>query len=907
MPMNRLSVRLIMLGLVVLGLAGGSRPAAAQGVPLASRGPRFLYASTHRMKPEPIEPVSVPMLRQQISLDLDGTPLAEALAVITKKTGLTFVYSKEVLPGDKRVHLRAEQITVAAALMDILLDSGIDVLLSAGQAALVRRVEPLPAAPGNIAGAVTDTKTKAELAGATVVVQGTSRSATTGSDGRYRIADVAPGAYTVRARYIGYAPGSASVTVNSDQETTADFTLEKSAQRLDEVVTTGTVVPTEVKALPTPVSVISDSDIALQHPRSVQELFRQAIPTAVSFDLPAYPYLTAFSVRGASTLSPGSSQMKVFVDGVETAVGGASAVDPSSIGRIEVIRGPQAAAIYGSDAIGGVLQIFTKRGDQSLTRPQIDAEVSLGAVQTPYAGYGGVLRQSYTGSMRGGGSATSYNFGGGYSRTSDFAAPGSAQSAPSVYGGMHFARGIMTIDVSGRYYTQNNPSVVNPLLAQTGLADFSKPYYQPFQAQHQTMGARVTAEPVSGWQNTLTLGLDRFAEDGAQTQPRLTTPADTLLQVLSYGFTKTSIGYNTAVHSSLGAGVGGALTAGFDHYSLPLAEFFTSGALNTTGTIGLGPGAAITVSRSIMNNTGFYAQGQVSLHDILFVTGGLRAERNSEFGDSLGTPISPRVGLALVGPVGGTTLKVRGSWGRAIRAPSPGDKFAQVSSSSVTLANPLLGPERQHGWDVGVDAAFSGRGSLSVSYYDQTADDLIAGVAVQVAPVLTYQWQNVGRVRNTGVEVEATLNAGFAQFKAQYGYTRARVEQLAPNYAGDLRIGDQVLTTPKHTAGASIVIRPVRGTTIVGGMTYVGSWTNYDYLAEFGCFGQTGPCQATTRDYLVAYPHFVKVNATISQQLTPQLSAFVSMDNLTNNEAYESNNVAAVVGRSTILGARLSY
>src|SRR4029077_589103 len=106
----------------------------------------------------------------------------------------------------------------------------------------------------------------------------------TGNDGRYRIADVPAGSYTARARYIGYAPASASVTVSADQEATADFALEKSPQQLNEVVTTGTVVPTEVKALPTPISVISASDIELERPHSVEELFRQAVPTAVGWD-----------------------------------------------------------------------------------------------------------------------------------------------------------------------------------------------------------------------------------------------------------------------------------------------------------------------------------------------------------------------------------------------------------------------------------------------------------------------------------------------------------------------------------------------------------------------------------------------------------------------------------------------
>ena len=57
--------------------------------------------------------------------------------------------------------------------------------------------------------------------------------------------------------------------------------------------------------------------------------------------------------------------MKTYIDGIETAEVNSSAVDPSSIDHVEVIRGPEAATLYGADAIGGVIQIFTKRGGSS--------------------------------------------------------------------------------------------------------------------------------------------------------------------------------------------------------------------------------------------------------------------------------------------------------------------------------------------------------------------------------------------------------------------------------------------------------------------------------------------------------------------------------------------------------------
>ncbi len=274
---------------------------AQQQLAYSDRAPRFLAFVDGGVKPLDVQHTAV--LNQRLALDLDGVTVKAALDEIIVRSGLRLVYRDALLPADARVHLRASEITVAAALAAVLLDAGLDVGFDrSGGAVLVRRSPDGRPPLGTIVGRVMDSKTQAALVGATVVVQGTSHSAASGNDGRYRIAAVAPGTYTVRARYIGYAPGVVSITVSAGQEATADFTLEKSAQRLDEVVTTGTMVPTEVKALPTPVTVIDDSLILQQRPHSIQELFRQVVPGAVGYDMPDDPSHTMFSVRGASTL-----------------------------------------------------------------------------------------------------------------------------------------------------------------------------------------------------------------------------------------------------------------------------------------------------------------------------------------------------------------------------------------------------------------------------------------------------------------------------------------------------------------------------------------------------------------------------------------------------------------------------
>jgi outer membrane receptor protein involved in Fe transport len=531
-------------------------------------------------------------------------------------------------------------------------------------------------------------------------------------------------------------------------------------------------------------------------------------------------------------------------------------------------------------------------------------------VQTPYAEHGEVLRQEYKGSVRGGGSDMGYYLGGSYSHLGDWLPNGevSHQSAPSVHGGLNFARGVVDIDISGRYYVQRvGNNLVNPALLESGFAPFSKPSFQPMEIQNQTVGTRLSVSPASWWRTTVNAGIDRYSYDLVQDRPRFTTPADTLLFVSDHAETRTSAGFSTSLQSALTTGMSGSLTAGVDYWRRPVSDWYALRAVNTTGTITTEAGGAISATRTVTSNHGYYAQSQIGFRDALFLTAGLRAERNTDFGDSLGTPLLPRVGLAYVHPLGEAVLKLRGSWGRAIRAPSPGRKLGFVTARTVQLSNPELGPERQQGWDAGVDVTLGRSASLGLTYYNQIADNLADAVVLAVTPVLTQQYQNVGRVKNTGLEVEGTLAIGPVFLRAQYGYVHARIQQLSPTYAGDLKVGDEPLLSPSHTAGASVTVAPSARSTLSAGVVYVGNWTYYDNVALFRCFGGTGPCGATFRDYQTRYPGFAKLNVGASHQFTPVLTGFLSIDNLTNNDAPEANNLLPVWGRTSTAGFRVQY
>src|SRR5260221_14404046 len=92
--------------------------------------PRFLLAMAAHAAPVPVDLKRSAVLRQHISLAFEGVTLKEALAEISRQARLGLVYADDDLPISMPVSLRADRITVAAALTDVLIDAGLDILLT---------------------------------------------------------------------------------------------------------------------------------------------------------------------------------------------------------------------------------------------------------------------------------------------------------------------------------------------------------------------------------------------------------------------------------------------------------------------------------------------------------------------------------------------------------------------------------------------------------------------------------------------------------------------------------------------------------------------------------------------------------------------------------------------------------
>ena len=890
-------------------LPGTPRAAVGQGgyVQVTARGPRFLLAEGSAERP--VDASAAAPLHRRVSLALNAVTVDDALQEIIAQAGLEMAYSGRVVPLTRRVSLRAREITVAAALTEVLLDAGVDVAVTpAGQLSLVPRrappsTFPAPVDSAVVEGQVTDQASDAPIVGATVTVLPERRSAVTTAQGRFRVTGLAAGTYTIQVRFIGYTPVERVVVIRGEAEPpiVVDFALTRAVPQMAQLVVTGTVIPTEERALPTPITVISGEDIRAQHLTRIDQLFRGTVPGSVAWDLGAMNYFSSISTRGATSF--GDNTIKTYIDGVEVADPLYIAnIDPNSIDRVEVVRGPQASTLYGSGAISGVIQVFTRRGGGDLTRPRVEASAAIGGIQSDQRD-GLSARQDYSLSIRGGGPTGGYFLGGSYRDVGAWL-PSYYSHDGAFNGGLHLSQGALSVTGTARYSVKRLSDLYPPALTRAGYAYFAVPSYLTDRVQQQTYGIQVTHATRSWWRQQLTIGYDQSRFEQYNTQPRFVTPGDSLLTVGATDATKVSLAYNTSVQGRLSPTVMSNLTLGVDHYSFLGTSTSTTTASRNSGTI---DGQSFAVSRLPYTDTGLFAQLQLGLSDQLFVTAGVRGEWDDNFGDAYGAAVSPRFGGSWSRSLGSITAKVRGSYGEAIRAPTADQKVASISPFSTQLANPLLGPERQSGWDAGAEVYFGTRGSLGVTYYDQTVKDLIDAVTDPTASTFTLQWVNVGRIKNAGWEFEGQLAVGLVRLGGTFSITNSTVRSLSPTYSGPYQIGDRVNGVSRYSGGVSLSVTPTQRTTVTGSLTFVGGWRSTDGVALFGVFFDGQPFRGSSRDYWIRYPGFTKVNVGVTQVLTSQLSAFARVENVGNVHAVERDNLTTPMGRVSLLGAQLHY
>jgi TonB-linked SusC/RagA family outer membrane protein len=590
-------------------------------------------------------------------------------------------------------------------------------------------------APGTavITGRVTDARSSQGVPGATVQLEGSRLGAVTGEDGRYRITNVPAGAHTVRARRIGYASARLPVNVVEGATVTANFSLEAAVASLDEVVVTGTAGGEQRRSIGNAVSTINaDEALSKSAAQSVSTLIGARAPGVIiapnTGRLGAGP---SIQIRGRSSIGLDNSPL-LYVDGVRvnnaTAAGpvgvpgrlGGQAsnvsgrlndINPEDIESIEIIKGPAAATIYGTEAANGVIQIITKKGSSGRTQTNLRVENGLikfldaaDRMPTNYArdasgnivAWNGVTSEAANGtplfktgqtrtydlSLSGGRDVVRYYVSGAYQN--DYGVePNNALRQFTFHANMNFSpsdkvevgTSVNFVDLSSHLGADVGASaMLGAIAGHSVLFPAARGFYPGFPPEvPQTLydnaqginrftgSTTITHRPTSWFTQRLVVGLDQTGDDSRAIEhfagPDL---AKFIGATAAGGSIGQTLRHNSIISADYAGSVKANVTRALSTTSSLGGQFFktelNSSFLGGTGFPGKGvetvsavsQPATSTQTQTINTTIGAYGQEQLGWNDRLFLTGALRVDNNSAFGSQLKWVTYPKVSLAWV-------------------------------------------------------------------------------------------------------------------------------------------------------------------------------------------------------------------------------------------------------------------
>ena len=242
---------------------------------------------------------------------------------------------------------------------------------------------------GTITGSVEDSQTGLPVPSVQVFIPDLDIGVLSQANGLYVLEDVPAGAHTLIADRIGYESVTQQVTVNAGATVVLNLDLVEAALQLDELIITGTPGGTQRRALGNVVGTLDMGELQDLAPVvSLDQALNTRNPGVLTVPVSGHPGGggARLNIRGVSSIALGDQPL-IVVDGVRinaehrpsrrVATGRLNDISPEEIESIEIIKGPAAATLYGTEASAGVVQIITKRGVEGA--PQFDMVVATGA------------------------------------------------------------------------------------------------------------------------------------------------------------------------------------------------------------------------------------------------------------------------------------------------------------------------------------------------------------------------------------------------------------------------------------------------------------------------------------------------------------------------------------------------
>ncbi len=567
-----------------------------------------------------------------------------------------------------------------------------------------------------VSGRVTD-ETGRALAAASVLIDGTRVGTVTADDGTYRLVVGSPQPPLVLlVRALGYKPQRFPITTTSGQ-ITQDARLVRDILNLSQLVVTATRVEAERSSLGASLATVTGSEIANAGVPQVDAALAGKVPGAlVQLNSGTPGGGSSVRLRGLSTISR-SAEPLYIVDGVIVDNGSSQSVDlggntsnriadldPNDIERIEIVKGAAAAALYGSRANNGVVQIFTKRGRPGALRVNVrtsvgsdDLETRLAVNRAPVNAAGAAVeRFDYQDEIfqRGLTSNTSVGLSGGDDKT-QFYLGGSLQTQDGIVRTTDYVRQNLRLNVdrnvtdwlrlstSTAYVTSranrqangglvNNRGVLTNFLFNSNDRNlFADPvtgvfprgqlasnplevlanWKAPQEISRFTGGLQLTATPTEALSIDYRVGIDNYTDAQSSFVPRgssapdlqggLAISANLRAQLLNQDVDVT-YRWPTVGNWRFVSGVGSNYQQQKFNSTIARAENL---ALLVTTVQGSNQFASQGIDeRRIL---GFYGQQQVAYGDLLTLTAAVRSDASSAFGRDERQQYFPKFGASL--------------------------------------------------------------------------------------------------------------------------------------------------------------------------------------------------------------------------------------------------------------------
>ena len=811
---------------------------------------------------------------------------------------------------------------------------------------------------GTLAGRVTDASTGQAIASVGIFIENLELGTLTQASGTYILQNVPAGSHTLTVQRLGYREVTASIQIGAGQTVTQNFEIDEVALQLDELIVTGTPGGTQRRAIGNAVATVDVGAITAAPVTTLQQVLQSRIP-GVTLHVGGGMVGAdggPIRIRGSSSIGLPNDPI-VFIDGRRmnaersfrpgtTQTGSYSRLDdinPADIESIEIIKGPAAATLYGTEASNGVIQIITKRGAAGETR--FDASVELGQnwVRHPEDKFNLpnvwgrdkagqlVSMQLYTLEQTRADNNASIGF---FDSEGD-GLPGGAlfsngllqRYSLSATGGTEFLQYFASVnrnDLEGfvpwntdvgtgarlnvtatindkvsldlqssylkrdtrhpgrlwaefrrsRVSTAEDLNALNPTVRRGyGIAPFEiwrDSYEQINDVDRNSWGLTLNYTPMSWLTTRAIFGNDvseefetqlyRLIPNGPSSAWREGRKRVDLLKIVN-----RTLDLSASANFQATDLIGSTTSVGLQYYKKTnwtiraSGEEFATGSLETVGATAKTEGREDRFENATV---GAYFQQQFDYDQRIFLTGAVRMDDNSAFGQDFDVVIYPKLsGTWVVSEEDFWSvdfinqLRLRTAWGKAGQQP---DVFAatrlyqaRAGTGDVSyltpeqFGNPDLGPEVGQELELGFDAAvFDDLIDIEYTYYKKTTNDAIVNRPVSPSQGFPgFQFVNIGKISNWGHEI--AVNARLLttnQHSADLGFSLGTTYTKINDMGGINEIA--VRRTRRHVQGyplaAQFERKVVSAEWVTGPQVEIGGVLSGGSVTNVLCDGGTG-------------------------------------------------------------------